>query len=80
MRDICDNEKARTNLEKAIETDPVLYLRVFEAGYGRPPQALKIGGDPEAPLVIRQITLEDGTPLPAPVEVIPDTPGDEQGT
>jgi len=78
MRDIAADEEARANLLKACKTDAILYIRVFEAAHGRPPQCLKIGGDPDLPeIVIRQATFADGSPVPTTAQKLPDA-GDDQ--
>ena len=80
MRDIAADPEARENLLQACKTDPILYIRVFEAAHGRPPQCLKIVGDEEAPLqIVHQVTFADGSPLLASAAGLPEASPDLGG-
>lgn len=65
-------EVQQVMLDRALK-DADFALRLAEAGFGRPPQAmdLKVSGDEASPLVYKA-TFADGSPVSAPVEAVPE--------
>ena len=85
VRELVDDPERREAFRACLDSalagkDPVdgvaAYLRAFEHGYGRPPQALDVRTSEVAPgeQIIYRAAFEDGAPVFAETEAVPEEP------
>ena len=78
MRNLASDPEALRKVTERAKNDPEFWLRIFEHGFGRPPQAIDVRGsltDPSEQHIYRAV-LSDGVafsedPDPATAPVLP---------